>query len=60
MKYACKECKRVMAQKECYYCKKESGSNDWGGLLIIIDPENSEISERSGYTVPGKYALKIR
>jgi len=60
MKFACKECRRVLNSKECYFCKKESGESDWGGLLIIINPENSKIAQETGYTSPGKYALKIR
>ncbi|HPR41834.1 MAG TPA: transcription elongation factor subunit Spt4 [Candidatus Methanofastidiosa archaeon] len=60
MKFACKECRRVLTTKECYFCKKESGESDWGGLLIVIDPERSNISKETGYKVPGKYALKIR
>lgn len=59
MKYACKECRRVSNQERCYYCNKDC-SNDWGGLLIIIDPENSVIAKKSGYTAVGKYALKVR
>ncbi|HHN81813.1 MAG TPA: transcription elongation factor Spt4 [Methanomicrobia archaeon] len=60
MKYACKECRRVLSQKECYHCKKDSTTNDWGGLLIVIDPDNSRIAQETGFTTPGKYALKIR
>jgi len=60
MKFVCKECRRVLSSKECYFCKKESGVSDWGGLLIIINPENSKIAQETGFTSPGKYALKIR
>ena len=60
MKYACKECRRVMAEERCFYCKKDTGTTDWGGLLIIIAPENSNIAKKTGYTAVGKYALKVR
>jgi RNA polymerase subunit RPABC4/transcription elongation factor Spt4 len=60
MKYACKECRLDIADKDCYYCKKEYGTSDWGGLLIIIDPTNSVIAKKTGYTSVGKYALTVR
>ncbi|MHC1605563.1 MAG: transcription elongation factor subunit Spt4 [Candidatus Methanofastidiosia archaeon] len=60
MKYACKECKRILPQKECYVCKNDNVSDDWGGIFVVIDPKNSEIAKEMGYKTPGRYALRVR
>jgi DNA-directed RNA polymerase subunit E" len=35
-------------------------SNDWSGMVIIIDPERSEIAKKIDVKLPDKYALKVR
>jgi DNA-directed RNA polymerase subunit E" len=44
----------------CPNCKSSNLSDDWTGLVIIIDPENSEIAKKMNIKNPGKYALRVR
>ena len=37
-----------------------STSNNWSGLLIITDVENSEVARELGITKAGEYALRVR
>lgn len=44
----------------CPNCKSSNLSSDWSGLLIVIDPEKSEIAKKLNIKAPGKYALRVR
>jgi len=55
---ACRNCKRIVEEKECPVCKDSKLSNRWNGLLIILD-KDSEISKDMDIQ-PGKYALKVK
>jgi DNA-directed RNA polymerase subunit E" len=35
-------------------------SEDFSGLIIILDPEDSEIAQKLNVTRAGQYALKVR
>ncbi|APH38191.1 MULTISPECIES: transcription elongation factor subunit Spt4 [Methanohalophilus] len=56
----CMDCHRLVAGQECPVCGTTNLSNDWSGLLVIVDPEKSEIAKKIGVTIPDKYALKVR
>jgi DNA-directed RNA polymerase subunit E" len=32
---------------------------DWNGIVLVVDPTNSEISKTLGITQKGKYAIKV-
>ncbi|MGQ9679477.1 MAG: transcription elongation factor subunit Spt4 [Candidatus Bathyarchaeia archaeon] len=57
---ACRECKTITEENLCPNCKKTDLSEDFEGLLIIIDPEESQIARRMNISKEGRYALKIR
>ncbi len=57
--YVCRKCKRFTTEKECPICKTANLSVNWKGLVIINDPEDSEIAKILEITVPGKYALFV-
>jgi len=69
---ACKKCRRILKKDEieemvkenpsirCPICKSTDLSEDFSGHVIIVDPENSEIAEKLGVTLPGNYALRVR
>jgi DNA-directed RNA polymerase subunit E" len=44
----------------CPICKGTELSDDYSGLLIVLDPENSLLSEKLEAKEAGSYALKIR
>jgi len=34
-------------------------SSEWSGLVIIINPEKSQVAKTLAITKPGRYALKV-
>jgi DNA-directed RNA polymerase subunit E" len=44
----------------CPNCKSTSLSEDFTGVVIVLNPEVSEIAKKAGITKPGRYALKVR
>ncbi len=57
---ACTNCKTLFYGSVCPNCKSTSYSEDFSGLLIVLNPEKSEIAKRAGINTPGRYALKVR
>ena len=56
----CRICKRFVEGNECPVCKKSNLSRSWKGVVIIIDPKDSEIAKLLGIEVPGKYCLWVK
>lgn len=56
----CRECHRIINGQTCAICGSSNLSSDWSGMIIIIDPERSEIAKKMDIKVPDKYALKVR
>nr|WP_321497850.1 transcription elongation factor subunit Spt4 [uncultured Methanolobus sp.] len=56
----CRECHRIINGQTCPICGSSNLSSDWSGMVIIIDPERSEIAKKIDVKVPDKYALKVR
>lgn len=57
---ACRECSYLTTETTCPNCKSTSFSDDYSGLVIIFDPENSAIAKAMKATKKGRYALKVR
>lgn len=60
---ACRHCQLIEEDKKsnrCKNCNSTDLSEDFSGMVIIIDPEKSEIAHRLQIKKPGKYALKVR
>ena len=56
---ACRKCKHVTTLKVCPNCKSSDLTPDWNGVVLVVDPTNSEISKTLGITQKGKYAIKV-
>ncbi len=56
---ACRKCKAVTTGKICPVCKSSDLTPDWNGIVLVVDPTNSEISKTLGITQNGKYAIKV-
>jgi len=56
---ACRKCKRVTTEKVCPGCKSSDLTPDWSGVVLVVDPTNSEISKTLAITQKGKYAIKV-
>nr|MDO8080231.1 transcription elongation factor subunit Spt4 [Candidatus Freyarchaeota archaeon] len=57
---ACKNCHLIVTEQTCPYCKTSALSSDYSGVVMIFDPENSQIAEKLKIKNKGKYALKVR
>jgi len=58
-RYVCRNCRRFTTEKECPVCKSKDLSTSWKGVVIIINPNESEIAKSLGIENPGKYALFV-
>jgi DNA-directed RNA polymerase subunit E" len=56
---ACRKCKRVTTEKVCPGCKSSDLTPDWSGVVLVVDPTNSEVSKTLAITQKGKYAIKV-
>ncbi len=56
----CRECHRIIMGQTCPICGSSNLSSDWSGMVIIIDPERSEIAKKLDVKLPDRYALKVR
>ncbi len=58
---ACRNCKALveMDVKKCPVCGSENFTKFWRGMLIVVDPEKSEMAKLMNIKYPGKYAVAI-
>ena len=57
---ACKNCRFISKGPVCPNCKSPNLSDDWTGLVVIMDPASSEVAKKMGITAAGRYALRVR
>jgi DNA-directed RNA polymerase subunit E" len=58
---ACRKCKALvpLEVKKCPVCGGNSFTKFWRGMLIVIDPDRSEVARITGIQYPGMYAIAI-
>lgn len=57
---ACPDCHLIFVGSACPNCKATSLSDDFTGLVIILDPEKSAIAHAMKIKKKGRYALRVR
>jgi len=57
--YVCRNCRIFTEEKKCPICGSKDLSVSWKGLVIINNPQESEIAKELKIEAPGKYALFI-
>jgi DNA-directed RNA polymerase subunit E" len=57
---ACSTCHFITRENVCPKCKTSSLSDDFSGIVILFDPENSAIAKAMNIKEKGRYALKVR
>jgi DNA-directed RNA polymerase subunit E" len=57
---ACRECHTITTGNLCPKCKTATLSDDFSGLVVIINPPESEIAKAMGIEEKGRYALRVR
>ena len=58
---ACKECRYIVRTKEkvCPKCQGEL-SEKYSGVIIVLEPEHSEIAKLMELNATGSYAIRVR
>ena len=57
---ACTNCHFITKENVCPKCRSTSYSEDYSGLVIMFDPDNSAIAKAMNIKEKGRYALKVR
>lgn len=57
---ACTNCHFITKENVCPKCRSTSLSEDFGGIVIVFEPEESAIAKAMKITEKGRYALKVR
>jgi DNA-directed RNA polymerase subunit E" len=57
---SCSNCHFITKENVCPKCKSTSFSEDFGGLVVMFDPETSAIAKSMKIKEKGRYALKVR
>lgn len=60
MSRACRTCKIITEENVCPICRGTDLSDDYSGILIVLDPEGSQLAEKMEIKREGRYALRIR
>ena len=60
-KMACRKCKYILVEgeKKCPVCGGTEFSDEWSGIVIIMDP-TAKLAEIIGAKKAGRYAIKVR
>ena len=58
-KKVCKKCMVFVEHNKCPFCGGNQFVENWKGRLIVIKPEQSEISKKLNIKKKGTYAIKI-
>ena len=61
--YFCLDCKKLVIptkDKKCPLCGGSRLTDKWEGLIIIIDPENSQIAKFKEIKEAGRYVISYR
>ena len=56
----CKHCKRFVIEDKCPACGTKDFTKTWKGVIVIKDPNGSQIAQTLEITAPGKYALWVK
>ena len=57
---ACTNCHFITKENVCPKCRSTSLSEDFSGIVITFDPDNSVIAKAMDIKEKGRYALKVR
>jgi len=60
MRKVCKECKMFVEKDKCPNDNNEKFTDNWKGMIFIIDVNKSEVAKKIGINAKGEYAIKIR
>jgi DNA-directed RNA polymerase subunit E" len=56
----CRNCRLFVKEDACPICRESNFSRSWKGLVMINDPNQSEIAKTLGITAKGKYCFWVK
>ena len=56
---ACRKCKNITSGRVCPSSGGTDLSTDWSGLIVLSDPDKSQVAKQLEFTKPGRYAIKV-
>ncbi len=58
---ACRQCRALVEidEEKCPVCGSTQFTKFWRGMVVIVDPEKSEVAKIMGIKYPGRYAIAI-
>ena len=58
---ACKKCGALVTVDTniCPVCGSTDFTTNWEGMIVIIDPEHSELARELNITSPGIFAIRV-
>jgi len=58
---ACRNCHMLVPQNatRCPNCGSQDLTEDWKGVIIVIDPEASVLAKKLKIEKPGRYAVLV-
>jgi DNA-directed RNA polymerase subunit E" len=57
---ACANCHFITKENVCPRCRSTTLSEDFGGVVIVFDPDKSAIAKAMKIKEKGRFALKVR
>ncbi len=55
---ACLKCRFITNEQVCPNCGSDAFTNDWSGVVLVVDPDSSSLAKRLGAKRQGRYAIK--
>lgn len=56
---ACRKCRAITTGRVCPACKSSDLTPDWSGIVLVVQPEVSQVAKTLNISQQGKYALKV-
>lgn len=58
---ACLKCRALVKpdEEKCPVCGSSEFTYEWSGIVIIVDPQRSDVARILNIKMPGRYALKV-
>ena len=56
---ACRKCKNITSGRVCPSCGGTDLSTDWSGLIVLSNPDKSQVAKQLDFTKPGRNAIKV-
>lgn len=56
----CRSCRRFVQGSKCPICNQSNFSRSWKGLVVINNPQESEVAQLLNINHPGKYCLWVK